>query len=555
MDPETLVTFLFRAPPHIRTVELLGSWDNFTQPYIMHHDRRRGIGTWTGCFKFHNIIFDGNRPDWSRPRTGGLKQGGVYWYYYRFDNDVEAYDDSRVCTADCPLMPGQTMNVIEVPTEVMQPPSRCRSACYEGIAGTLSALKKLGRQTLDPADKFAAIEPPPVSRVHGRCISDLALGGRLESRPPSFTRSVLPSPVMEAPKDHNSVPGAVRSPERRCSGDRKSSYYSQPSGDGSRLVSVVDGYAAESPIEAPHPNPLASAPVEQETRDMILSGFEQFDFGISSGSRADDHSAQQGADDGEDGFEIQSVYSCASDNYDAFPSPPCGLSNRQNDLLHAQAYPGNTPAPPRHSTPQITLKDVLIPAAQQRRARSHSAGETGRRDKASSPTNSNASATEPAINPKDPQDVRDVLLRDAPCSDDIWSPTFSAATISSGGLMTPFRLSVAYSRDTTAHDAHDGTTLDDVAERLKRLSTKAPSPQIPADTLPSTSFDGYALPATTFDAEKRLEKVATTSRDADGFARLSSDLVLPTLDLAAVPTNSMADDIFSELGYLGGSIA
>ena len=60
MDPETLVTFLFKAPPHIRTIELLGSWDNFTRPYQMHHDRRRGTGAWTGCFRFDNIVFDGH---------------------------------------------------------------------------------------------------------------------------------------------------------------------------------------------------------------------------------------------------------------------------------------------------------------------------------------------------------------------------------------------------------------------------------------------------------------------------------------------------------------
>lgn len=69
MDPTTLVTFLFRAPAEARTVELLGSWDRFSQPYRMHNDRRRGI--WSGIFKFENISFDGDDLRWTKPRTGG----------------------------------------------------------------------------------------------------------------------------------------------------------------------------------------------------------------------------------------------------------------------------------------------------------------------------------------------------------------------------------------------------------------------------------------------------------------------------------------------------
>lgn len=73
MDPTTLVTFLFRAPTEARTVELLGSWDCFTQPYRMHNDRRRGI--WSGIFKFENISFDGNGVQWTKPRSGGKQNG------------------------------------------------------------------------------------------------------------------------------------------------------------------------------------------------------------------------------------------------------------------------------------------------------------------------------------------------------------------------------------------------------------------------------------------------------------------------------------------------
>ena len=190
MDQETLVSFAFRAPRDVRTVELLGSWDNFQRPYAMYHDRRRGQGFYTGCFQFQDIVFDGSEVHWTKPRTGGLKQGGTYWYYFRLDDGVEAYDDLRECTASCPLMPGQVVNIIHVPREVPDSPLIGRSASVS-LVGTLSQLASL--HTTNPQARYQAPQPPPVSKIHERCISDFALNGRLEGQPPS-PKDELPSP-------------------------------------------------------------------------------------------------------------------------------------------------------------------------------------------------------------------------------------------------------------------------------------------------------------------------------------------------------------------------
>lgn len=208
MDPETLVTFAFRAPQDVRRVELLGSWDNFSRPYAMFHDRRRGHGFWTGCFEFQNIIFDGSQVDYTRPRNGGLKQGGTYWYYFRLDDGVEAYDDLRECTADCPLMPGQVVNVIDVPREIVEPQKMQRSMSVD-LVGTLAQQSSL--QTMDPKAKFQALDPPPVSKVHERCISDFALGGRLEGRP-------LTPPKEESPWPLVSEEPQIKSPTKKMFG-------------------------------------------------------------------------------------------------------------------------------------------------------------------------------------------------------------------------------------------------------------------------------------------------------------------------------------------------
>ena len=79
-----------RTPVNTRSVSLLGSWDNFSKPYAMQRDARRGKEHWTGCHNFENIICDGNVSTAGSARDGGLKMGGTYWYYVSHSpaNDV-----------------------------------------------------------------------------------------------------------------------------------------------------------------------------------------------------------------------------------------------------------------------------------------------------------------------------------------------------------------------------------------------------------------------------------------------------------------------------------
>lgn len=67
--------------PQVKSVKLLGSWDNFSKPYLMERDRRVGPGQWKGCHTFANIVCDGSPAHMIPARSGGLKMGGTYWYY------------------------------------------------------------------------------------------------------------------------------------------------------------------------------------------------------------------------------------------------------------------------------------------------------------------------------------------------------------------------------------------------------------------------------------------------------------------------------------------
>ncbi|KAJ5615070.1 hypothetical protein N7537_000184 [Penicillium hordei] len=152
MISTTLMTFLLITKPEVRSVKLLGSWDNFSKQYAMERDTRVGPGHWRGCHTFTDIIGDG--PDKTQWRTGGLKMGGTYWYYYLLDNDIEYYNEAEPMTTMCPLLPGQPMNVLNVP--IILPDSRAHGRSASGCSQRSEYLR-----TMNPEDKFMNPRKPP----------------------------------------------------------------------------------------------------------------------------------------------------------------------------------------------------------------------------------------------------------------------------------------------------------------------------------------------------------------------------------------------------------
>lgn len=497
MDATALVAFLFKAPPNVRTVELLGSWDNFTQPYVMHHDRRRGQGAWSGCFKFENIIFDGDQVSMNRPRSGGLKQGGTYWYYYRLDYDVEAYDDTKEWTTACPLIPGQRVNVMEVPVEVVQPPSRCQSACFENgtVEGTLGSLKSLPRYalTMNPQDKFAAPEPPPLCKVHWRCVSDLALSGRLENSVPIKSPISASSVHAEAPSNE------VRSGTRGSTSSKpfcSISSYSRRSWHSE--ISDESGSPSKD-IRFPwidHPDPLSSSPIHGDGHkhlgDGMQNGNDLVTFRSMSAGICDDNNEIVNLDTG------RSINSRPTTSYSI---------SRQSVRDSSGLLSGDT-------CQYWSQEAGNIPQAS-------------------------------AANGSTPFTDRGFL------NDDFCSPTFSAVTVSSnGGINTPFRLSAGYSH-TVAADIYDQQALDDVVQRLRSLHTASDSTLVEgqSENVSGSEFASYpvSLPPT-MESTRSFGKL-TPPRSGN----INHDISVPSL-LPEINTGSIVDHIFTELGYLRTSI-
>ncbi|KAK0124399.1 hypothetical protein ONS95_009360 [Cadophora gregata] len=146
-----LITFMIQTPHSTQSVHLIGSWDNFTKHYPMERDIRRSRSQWRGCYTFEDIICDGDGPS-SPKRTGGLKMGSTYYYYYELDDGTEHYDPSIPSTTACPYLPGQPVNLLFVPIEVQ--PLRYRSA-------SMSSMANGDIKTMNPADKFMTPRAPP----------------------------------------------------------------------------------------------------------------------------------------------------------------------------------------------------------------------------------------------------------------------------------------------------------------------------------------------------------------------------------------------------------
>ncbi|TVY44638.1 hypothetical protein LOCC1_G003990, partial [Lachnellula occidentalis] len=143
--------FYSQTSPSTHSVHLIGSWDNFSRRYPMERDTRRSRSQWRGCYAFTDIICDGDGNS-SPKRTGGLRMGSTYYYYYELDDGTEHYDPSLPSTTSCPYLPGQPVNLLSVPVEVQ--PLRYRSA-------SMSSMANGDIKTMNPADKFMAPRPPP----------------------------------------------------------------------------------------------------------------------------------------------------------------------------------------------------------------------------------------------------------------------------------------------------------------------------------------------------------------------------------------------------------
>jgi hypothetical protein len=92
------LSFSLRVSSGVKTVHLLGSWDNYTNQLPLSKDKSSSKGTWKGTFRFQQTL---------------LQPGQRYWYYYIIDGYHVAHNPSEDSTVEPTT--GRTLNILDVP--------------------------------------------------------------------------------------------------------------------------------------------------------------------------------------------------------------------------------------------------------------------------------------------------------------------------------------------------------------------------------------------------------------------------------------------------------
>ncbi|GIZ42948.1 hypothetical protein CKM354_000619500 [Cercospora kikuchii] len=92
------LNFTLRTSANVKTVHLLGSWDNYNGQLPLSKDSSK-TGGWKGTFRFQGST---------------LKQGQRYWYYYIIDGYHVSHDPARESVTEPTT--GRKLNTLDIPS-------------------------------------------------------------------------------------------------------------------------------------------------------------------------------------------------------------------------------------------------------------------------------------------------------------------------------------------------------------------------------------------------------------------------------------------------------
>ncbi|KAG0646058.1 hypothetical protein D0Z07_8353 [Hyphodiscus hymeniophilus] len=95
------LSFNLRTSSSVKTVHLLGSWDNYAGQLPLSKDKASSkSGAWKGTFRFQGTT---------------LQSGQRYWYYYIIDGYHVSHDPGQSSTTEPTT--GRVLNILDVPHE------------------------------------------------------------------------------------------------------------------------------------------------------------------------------------------------------------------------------------------------------------------------------------------------------------------------------------------------------------------------------------------------------------------------------------------------------
>lgn len=433
------------------------------------------------------------------------------------------------------MMPGQVVNILEVPIEIVELPARCCSS--SNIEGSLSNWQQL--QTLDPATKYEMLEPPPASKTHARSFSDGTLKGRLEHHRLSVLEETVSQPAT--PALHCAEAMSVQRKDSHNVSSCNSSIYSQDSSCSAAALTSEDLEEGPSGFT----RPVAEQGLYQlpEVSESSLPGAVDL-----HGPDAEPVEQVEHADISPAEISSASPKVKASFPIRKLSALSIGPFSVQNVQFYNESRPGTMlNEDPEQHRPRV----YSLPTSELRSSEEGSL--------------QLSPMTAPEQRPSTTESEEGYFALDSDIADnDMGSPSFSMASASSDGEESPLRLSPQNSiKIETRSPSRSGRGFAGFANRIRSMRHRQSRPQTQAEgpprlTLPS--FINYELPPA-MDSNHSLAKshsnFSNHTRSAHG------NMPAPTVFDADIPVpalpsreaeGSMADAIFSELGYLSGSI-
>jgi hypothetical protein len=106
------LSFSLRTSSGVKTVHLLGSWDNYAGQLPLSKDKSSSkSGGWKGTFRFQGAT---------------LQPGQRYWYYYIIDGYHVSHDPGQASTTEPTT--GRVLNILDVPSDRSSKSSKTSSS-------------------------------------------------------------------------------------------------------------------------------------------------------------------------------------------------------------------------------------------------------------------------------------------------------------------------------------------------------------------------------------------------------------------------------------------
>ncbi|KAI1092588.1 hypothetical protein F5B19DRAFT_453690 [Rostrohypoxylon terebratum] len=142
------LSFSLRVSSGVKSVHLLGSWDNYVGQIPLSKDKSSSkSGSWKGTFRFQ----------------GNLEPGQRYWYYYIIDGYHVSHNPSEASTVEPTT--GRELNILDVPKDKSSKSSSSKSH------SSSKSSSKHSSSSSSSKDKHRSSKRPTLDIPKGRPLS------------------------------------------------------------------------------------------------------------------------------------------------------------------------------------------------------------------------------------------------------------------------------------------------------------------------------------------------------------------------------------------------